>query len=105
MMVGILVDQVKGVMNLMIRFACPCCGFLTRSEAAYGSFDICPVCFWEDDNVQGDDPTYAGGANIVSLNQARQNYREFGAKQRESLDFVRKPHPSEFPDGGGPSAE
>jgi Cysteine-rich CPCC len=28
-------------------YACPCCGFLTLDER--GGYDICPVCFWEDD--------------------------------------------------------
>jgi hypothetical protein len=28
-----------------------------------GSYEICPVCFWDDDLVQLRWPTYAGGAN------------------------------------------
>ena len=35
-----------------MRYACPCCGFLTLDEAPPGTFAICPVCFWEDDDVQ-----------------------------------------------------
>ena len=33
-------------------YACPCCGFLTLPSR--GGYDICPVCFWEDDGQ--DDP-------------------------------------------------
>ncbi len=65
--------------------ACPCCSNLTMSEGNPGSFEICPVCFWEDDGVQNDDPTYAGGANVVSLNEARHNYQTIGVTTRRSV--------------------
>ena len=41
------------------------------------------VCFWEDDGVQFNDPDYEGGANEVSLRQARDNYREIGVSAVE----------------------
>jgi hypothetical protein len=43
------------------RFPCRCCRYLALDEPANGSFEICPVCFWEDDNIQNADPTYSGG--------------------------------------------
>jgi len=52
---------------------CRCCGELTIEE--YGDFDICDVCGWEDDDIQFDDPGYAGGANKMSLNQAKEAYK------------------------------
>lgn len=73
----------------MDKFPCPCCGNLTLEENRIGSFEICPVCFWENDNIQFDDPDYEGGANVVSLNQARQNYQEFGASMKEYIANVR----------------
>lgn len=36
-----------------------------------GTFDICPVCGWEDDPAQSRDPTLTGGANEMNLNDAR----------------------------------
>ena len=39
------------------RFPCPCCGYLTMGEPPPGSLVICPVCGWEDDAVQYDDPS------------------------------------------------
>jgi rubredoxin len=42
----------------MGRYACSCCGYLTLDEQPPGTFDICPVCWWEDDPVQFDDPDY-----------------------------------------------
>jgi hypothetical protein len=75
---------------------CPCCGNLTFGEPpGSGSYDICPVCFWEDDPVQFKDPGYAGGANVVSLNEARQNFREYGASERRFIKNVRAPTPEE----------
>jgi hypothetical protein len=78
-------------------YACPCCRFLTLSEQPPGTFEICPVCFWEDDNVQFEDPDYAGGANKVSLLQARQTFLSTGAKSREAAQLVRKPLADEIP--------
>ncbi|WP_084542285.1 CPCC family cysteine-rich protein [Calidithermus chliarophilus] len=78
-------------------FACPCCGYLTLNSAPPGTFEICPVCYWEDDAVQFDDPDYAGGANAVSLNEARANFKNFGAISREFTTRTRRPKPEEFP--------
>jgi len=52
---------------------CRCCGALTIEE--YDEFDICDVCGWEDDDLQFDDPDFEGGANEMSLNQAKEAYR------------------------------
>jgi hypothetical protein len=80
----------------MTKFECPCCGYITLDEQPPGTFDICPVCFWEDDNYQFENPDYAGGANRVSLNQCRINFKLFGAKEKRVLDLVRKPLDSEI---------
>jgi hypothetical protein len=45
---------------------CPACGFEVLSEPA-GSYDICPVCDWEDDEIQLRFPAMRGGANTASL--------------------------------------
>ena len=60
------------------EYPCPCCGQLTLEEKPPGTYLICRVCHWEDDPVQFDDPSYTGGANRVSLEQARENFRAFG---------------------------
>src|SRR5215212_9855804 len=43
------------------RFRCPCCDFLTLVQPPTGTFAICPVCRWEDDNVQFENVDRAGG--------------------------------------------
>jgi len=51
---------------MTVLFPCPCCGFLVFAEPA-GSYEICPLCNWEDDAIQLVSPGYAGGANKESL--------------------------------------
>lgn len=52
-------------------------------------YSICPICYWEDDPVQFEEPYYEGGANRVSLIQARINYKEFGACELDMKKYVR----------------
>src|SRR5205814_8326840 len=73
------------------KHACPCCGYRTLPEAPPGTYEICPICFWEDDNVQFEDPDFTGGANRVSLKEAQKNFGDFGASERRLLKFVRRP--------------
>ena len=87
------------------RFPCPCCGYLTLEEEPPGTFDICPVCHWEDDNVQFDDPSREGGANRVSLTDARRNYLQIGASSPDCLEHVREPLPNERPGGLNPASD
>ncbi|WAC40354.1 CPCC family cysteine-rich protein [Pedobacter sp. SL55] len=60
-------------------------------EQPNGSYDICQVCFWEDDPDQLDNPNYEGGANRVSLRQGQRNFIEFGACELEMFRNVRQP--------------
>ena len=73
------------------RVPCPCCRFKTLRERCV--FDICPVCFWEDDGQDDiDADTVRGGPNAdLSLTQARDNFRSFGACSESMLRFVRAP--------------
>ena len=72
---------------------CPCCGNYTIPEI----FEICEVCFWQYDVTAHNKPDFAGGANKVSLNEARHNYTDFGASERRFIDKVRTPFPNELP--------
>ena len=73
------------------RVACPCCGFLTLPDR--DMFELCPVCFWEDDGQDdADAEVVRGGPNgPLSLAQARDNYLAFGACERAFLGQVRAP--------------
>lgn len=72
---------------------CPCCGSLTRGARA--EFEICAVCFWEDDGQ--DDPDAAevrGGPNgDLSLLQARLNFQRCGALDPRHDSRLRPPEP------------
>lgn len=78
-------------------FACPCCGYLTLEER--GGYDICPVCFWEDDGQDNHnaDVVLGGPNGGISLSEARKNFQEFGASDRDRLKHVRQPLPEEMP--------
>ena len=78
-----------------MNFPCPCCGYKTFSEKADNSFQLCPVCFWEDDGIQLSDPDYNGGANKISLYEAQKNYRLLGACEKEMIQHVRPPQEKE----------
>lgn len=69
------------------RFACVCCGYRTLDEEPPGTFQICPVCYWEDDGVQAADES-ATGANAVSLLQAKENFRSIGASDSKHRTAV-----------------
>lgn len=79
------------------QFPCPCCGYLTLSEPPSGTFEICPVCDWEDDNVQFNNIDFEGGANENSLRTARVNFEKFRASSLKSIKQVRPPTSDETP--------
>jgi hypothetical protein len=75
-------------------YPCPCCGHVVFDEPP-GSYDICPVCFWEDDIVQLRWPDWAGGANKPSLIDGQANYQHLGVCEQRLLAHVRAPAPDE----------
>lgn len=77
------------------KYTCPCCSYKTL-EQPNSSYDICPVCYWEDDPQQLADPNLEEAANEVSLRQAQRNFIEFGACERDMIKNVRKPNESEM---------
>lgn len=64
----------------MKKHSCPCCGKETIENP--GEYEICPVCGWEDDPSQSDDPELSGGANKDCLKTARAEYNA-GKSQRK----------------------
>lgn len=67
-------------------FACPCCKYETIKER--GNYDICPMCFWEDDG--SDDPLRYSSSNHMTLVEGRNNYIKFGAVKEEAVQWVHK---------------
>ncbi|WP_101808843.1 CPCC family cysteine-rich protein [Paenibacillus pasadenensis] len=75
-------QEVEGLQEEL--YSCPCCEFKTLSTK--GEYDICPVCFWEDDG--NTDPGYYSSPNHMTLAQARDNFNEFGVVNKSSLQFL-----------------
>lgn len=75
--------------------ACPCCKNLTLQHRAM--YEICPVCWWEDDGQ--DDPNEIAHAspNRVTLAEAQANYAAFGAKSEAHKHLARAPGRRERP--------
>ena len=76
-----------------IRYKCPCCDYYTLGAKGY--CEICPVCYWEDDPTQREDPNLDDSANKISLNQARKNYIAYGVYDMKFKKHVRPPKEEE----------
>ena|SRR5579872_1050316 len=76
---------------------CPCCYCKTLGHR--GEFEICPVCFWEDDGQDDFDANeIRGGPNgKLSLTLARVNYQRFSACEERMIKHVRPARPGELP--------
>jgi len=71
---------------------CACCGFSTISEIK----ETCPICFWEEDFYQEEHLNDAGGPNHVSLREAKENFKAFGACEERFINLVRSPEKDEM---------
>ncbi|MDD6174414.1 MAG: CPCC family cysteine-rich protein [Firmicutes bacterium] len=57
-------------MSELNKFPCPVCG--TRYlEEEFGSYEICPVCGWEEDGIQQKYPDEPGINGKWTLNAAK----------------------------------
>jgi hypothetical protein len=56
-----------------------------------GAFEICPVCFWEDDGQDDHDAddTRGGPNGTLSLSEARKNFQTHGAVETRFKKYVR----------------
>ena len=63
------------------KYRCPVCG--KHSFEEIGGYEICQICGWEDDPLQRREPDLRGGANSMSLNEAREAYRMGGKDEKE----------------------
>ncbi len=61
------------------KFKCPCCGEATLEEQ--DAYCICDKCGWQDDPDQTKNPDLPTGANMLSLNKAK----EVWSKHHDSI--------------------
>ncbi|MGY1617127.1 CPCC family cysteine-rich protein [Geodermatophilus sp. SYSU D00691] len=75
---------------------CPCCG--SRTLPGHANYDICPVCFWEDDGTTAlDHPSPVN--RMACLLEARNAYTAWGAMDPEFVHRTRPPRTDEVPPG------
>ncbi len=76
-------------MNGANKIKCSCCGFYTLEDNIIS--DICPVCNWQKDFYQEEHIDDTAGPNLVSLKEARENFKSFGATEERFKEYVRLP--------------
>ncbi|MDX1456663.1 MAG: CPCC family cysteine-rich protein [Marinobacter sp.] len=82
--------QWDGPVGTESRAQCPCCDYITLAER--GSYQICPVCFWEDDGQDLDELDVASGPNRgMTLREGRRNFEAFGACEQGMVRHVLRP--------------
>jgi hypothetical protein len=67
-------------------YTCPCCGYLVFEQEP-GSYDICPVCGWEDDLSQLRFPTTSGANRPLIEGQAA--YLASRSRSGQDVGFFR----------------
>ena len=66
---------------------CDCCDYFTIPAGL--DYEICPVCFWEQDAFGVSDPSQPSAANNgLSLLEGRENFKEFGACDKRFIPNV-----------------
>lgn len=68
-------DKVIKTLSNVFVFKCPVCGKYTF-QSGPGSYEICPICGWENDKAQYKDPTLKGGSNRLSLKEYKKQYEK-----------------------------
>jgi hypothetical protein len=71
------------------EYPCPSCGFLVFDEPP-GSYGLCGICGWEDDNVQLSNWSSGGGANGESLAESQQKILKEHPLSVKELDGVKR---------------
>lgn len=66
-------------------------------EPPPGTYQVCPVCYWEDDYIQSVNLTVAGPPNGISLGEAQRNFLQYSAVLQHLKLYVRPPSPEEIP--------
>lgn len=81
------VDSIEGEPVKLLE--CPCCGYCTIGERA--NYEICSVCWWEDDGQDNDtaNDIYGGPNHKISLAQGRYNFLKFGLYDPERKDLIK----------------
>lgn len=75
------------------RFFCVVCGYNTLETQH--DWDICPICYWEDD-VVGDVDTTSSANEGMWISEAQANFTKFGAVSERLRSYVRPPNKNDI---------
>ncbi len=75
-------DLVEGAVEMLET--CPCCRY--RSLRLRGEYEICRVCFWEDDGMTELDSV--SGPNHITLREGRLNTQRYGAVTESAREHI-----------------
>ena len=67
---------------------CPCCDYFTLANR--GDYEICTICFWEDDGLDLTELQSHSGPNHLTLEEGRINFLKFGACDEKCVKYVIK---------------
>ena len=79
---------------------CPCCGCITIPNHGDALAYICPVCLWEIDLFIHTENESSDQNHGLTLLQARENYKKFGAVLPGLKRYCREPREDELSDIG-----
>lgn len=68
-----------------MKATCPCCGYKTLLKPR--NWEICDLCFWEDDPYQFVNPDFGGGMNEKSLRAYQEEFRMGAYPHRKPTCF------------------
>ena len=78
-----------GQRQRQVMYQCPCCDHFTIG--APGQYDICLVCYREDDGLDVDEIDEHSGPNHLSLREGRRNFAQIGACDQKAVAHVLAP--------------
>ena len=81
--------------RLIKRYKCPCCDNFTIRQGSY--WQECPVCGWVYEEYREDEMFVSvvedsEEQEVLTLDEARANYRRIGAVTENHTQYVRKPN-------------
>ena len=65
---------------------CPCCDYYSLQSR--GSYEICAICYWEDDGQDLDRLDAVSTPNHITLREARRNFERYGACDQAAVALV-----------------
>ncbi|MEG1869365.1 MAG: CPCC family cysteine-rich protein [Oscillospiraceae bacterium] len=92
----IIKDENNAEIDIGEKSACPCCGYITIPNNGDALAFICPVCFWEIDTfILGIDEK-SDQNHGLTLQEARENFKSFGASMAKLKQYCREPLVNEY---------